>query len=126
MVRSVMFAPCHKIRRYKDSPTPKLAAKRSANFLQIQFKFNSDSIHFRSPYTDIVNTINSFTNDDERWRTSEVWVKVTSSGCSQYFSLHHVDSSLLLSLRNNRIFQLTYCFSKSKHFSLLSNHQYVT
>ncbi|KOS42116.1 hypothetical protein ACN38_g7042 [Penicillium nordicum] len=39
---------------YKDSPTPKLAAKRSANFLQIQFRFtsdsDSDSIYFRSPY----------------------------------------------------------------------------
>ncbi|KAJ9493024.1 hypothetical protein VN97_g200 [Penicillium thymicola] len=34
---------------YKDSPTPILAAKGSANFLQIQFIFNSDSlqIHFR-------------------------------------------------------------------------------
>ncbi|KAJ9492112.1 hypothetical protein VN97_g1167 [Penicillium thymicola] len=29
---------------YKDSPTPKLAAKRSANFLQIQFRFTSDSL----------------------------------------------------------------------------------
>ncbi|KAJ9489413.1 hypothetical protein VN97_g3873 [Penicillium thymicola] len=34
---------------YKDSPTPKLAARRSANFLQLQFRFNSDSIYFRSP-----------------------------------------------------------------------------
>ncbi|KAJ9481422.1 hypothetical protein VN97_g12061, partial [Penicillium thymicola] len=32
---------------YKDSPTPKLAAKRSANFLQIQFRFNSDSIQIQ-------------------------------------------------------------------------------
>ncbi|KAJ9491497.1 hypothetical protein VN97_g1783 [Penicillium thymicola] len=30
---------------YKDSPTPKLAAKRSANFLQIQY--NSSQIQFR-------------------------------------------------------------------------------
>ncbi|KOS36402.1 hypothetical protein ACN38_g12857, partial [Penicillium nordicum] len=29
---------------YKDLPTLKLAAKRSTNFLQIQFRFNSDSI----------------------------------------------------------------------------------
>ncbi|KOS46066.1 hypothetical protein ACN38_g2971 [Penicillium nordicum] len=46
---------------YKDSPTPKLAAKRSANLVQIQFRFNSDSIqielrfssdliYFKSPY----------------------------------------------------------------------------
>ncbi|KOS36168.1 hypothetical protein ACN38_g13119, partial [Penicillium nordicum] len=35
---------------YKDSPTPKLAAKRSANLLQIDFRFTSYSlpIHFRS------------------------------------------------------------------------------
>ncbi|KOS39013.1 hypothetical protein ACN38_g10160 [Penicillium nordicum] len=38
---------------YKVSPTPKLAAKRSANFLQIQFKFNSDLIYFRSIQTSL-------------------------------------------------------------------------
>ncbi|KAJ9486162.1 hypothetical protein VN97_g7168 [Penicillium thymicola] len=32
---------------YKDSPTPKLAAKRSANFLQIQFRFTSDSLQIQ-------------------------------------------------------------------------------
>ncbi|KOS39012.1 hypothetical protein ACN38_g10161, partial [Penicillium nordicum] len=31
---------------YKDSPTPKLAAKRSANF-QIQFRFSSDSVQIQ-------------------------------------------------------------------------------
>ncbi|KOS47392.1 hypothetical protein ACN38_g1720, partial [Penicillium nordicum] len=33
----------------QDSLTPKLPAKRSVNFLQIQLRFNSDSlqIHFR-------------------------------------------------------------------------------
>ncbi|KAJ9482427.1 hypothetical protein VN97_g11006 [Penicillium thymicola] len=30
-----------------DSPTPKLAAKRSANFLQIQFRFTSDSVQIQ-------------------------------------------------------------------------------
>ncbi|KAJ9487118.1 hypothetical protein VN97_g6207 [Penicillium thymicola] len=32
---------------YKDSSTPKLAAKRSANFLQIQVRFNSDSLQIQ-------------------------------------------------------------------------------
>ncbi|KAJ9482239.1 hypothetical protein VN97_g11205 [Penicillium thymicola] len=32
---------------YKDSPTPKLAAKRSANFLQIHFRFTSDSLQIQ-------------------------------------------------------------------------------
>ncbi|KAJ9484736.1 hypothetical protein VN97_g8641 [Penicillium thymicola] len=32
---------------YKDSLTPKLAAKRSANFLQIHFRFTSDSIQIQ-------------------------------------------------------------------------------
>ncbi|KAJ9488876.1 hypothetical protein VN97_g4408 [Penicillium thymicola] len=49
----------------KDSPTPKLAAKRSVNFLQIQFTFNShslqihhrftsDLIYFKSPYAHFI------------------------------------------------------------------------
>ncbi|KAJ9483678.1 hypothetical protein VN97_g9716 [Penicillium thymicola] len=32
---------------YRDSPTPKLAAKRSANFLQIHFRFTSDSLQIQ-------------------------------------------------------------------------------
>ncbi|KAJ9482340.1 hypothetical protein VN97_g11101, partial [Penicillium thymicola] len=32
---------------YKDSSTPKLAAKRSANFLRIQFRSNLDSIQIQ-------------------------------------------------------------------------------
>ncbi|KAJ9490487.1 hypothetical protein VN97_g2771 [Penicillium thymicola] len=32
---------------YKDSPTLKLAAKRSTNFLQIQFRFNLDAIQIQ-------------------------------------------------------------------------------
>ncbi|KOS47269.1 hypothetical protein ACN38_g1779 [Penicillium nordicum] len=38
---------------YKQSPTPKLVAKRSANFLQIQFGFTSDSIYFKSIQTSL-------------------------------------------------------------------------
>ncbi|KAJ9493205.1 hypothetical protein VN97_g41 [Penicillium thymicola] len=39
-------------RLLKDLPTPKPAAKRSANLLQIHFRFTSDSlqIHFRLRY----------------------------------------------------------------------------
>ncbi|KOS36636.1 hypothetical protein ACN38_g12607, partial [Penicillium nordicum] len=32
---------------YNQSPTPKLAGKRSANFLQIQFRFSSDSVQIQ-------------------------------------------------------------------------------
>ncbi|KAJ9485748.1 hypothetical protein VN97_g7603 [Penicillium thymicola] len=40
---------------YKDSPTPKLAAKRSTKYssdsIQIQFRFNSDSIQIQFRFT---------------------------------------------------------------------------
>ncbi|KOS41205.1 hypothetical protein ACN38_g7920 [Penicillium nordicum] len=35
-----------------NSPTPKLAAKRSTNFLQIQFTLDSLQIHFRFKWFD--------------------------------------------------------------------------
>ncbi|KOS38151.1 hypothetical protein ACN38_g11019, partial [Penicillium nordicum] len=47
--RPLSLVIAYNSRSYKDSPTPKLAAKRSANLLQVFFKFTSDSlqIHFR-------------------------------------------------------------------------------